>query len=404
MKKLYFSFCIVLIVTANVFAQNGWVQIVDYPGDGSAGVVGFQFYGEGLAGMGYYNTNTNCYNDFWAYQPLGNVWVQKTAFPGPNRYQQSAFTIGKFGYICLGSNAISYYKDMWQYDEDLNSWTQKADFPGVSRYGAVAYGRASSAYVGLGEQDNSGGIVDYKTDFYEYDEATNTWSAKANFPGQGRFYGFPFFVNGKFYVVAGRSENGSSQWVYIKDMWAYDPGTNTWTQKTSYPGSGSMGLAGFVLGQYAYLGLGYDGSSNFDDFWRYDPVNDTWLNLSDFPGGARRGSMCFAISTTGYLGCGYTSIFKYDFWKYNEPLGLNEANIESSIKLYPVPSDKMIYFEGENINKITIYTSNGNLVKEISVPATTTKSEVDISGLASGHYYAKIYVGNNIICKKVIKN
>jgi hypothetical protein len=383
----------------NAFSQNGWVQLLDYPGSGRVGNAGFTFYSEGLAGMGNSGGSTAGFTDFWAYQPSSSSWVQKLNFAGNARYGQNGFTIGKFGYICLGTNAVSYLNDLWMFDEAANSWTQKANFPGIGRYGAVSFGGTGKAYVGLGEHDTGGGLSDYPSDFYEYEQSTNTWTPKASFPGQPRYFAFSFFINGKFYVVGGRTEDLSQNWVYLKDMWAYDPALNTWTQKTSYPGNGEFSTAGFVIGSYAYVGLGYNNgnSANCADFWRYDPVNDTWFSLANFPGGARRGSMSFSINNTGYVGCGYSTVNKSDFWKFNDIVGLGENKLESAINLYPVPSDNKVYIEGANINKVIIYTANGSFVKEINIPKLIIKSQLDISELAPGFYYADIYAGKDII-------
>jgi N-acetylneuraminic acid mutarotase len=415
MKRAFLTLTLISFFILQSFSQNGWTQLTDYPGSGSVLVAGFNFSNTGLAGLGYYTTNTNTSNDIWEYFPATDTWVAKTSFTGNARYAQSGFSIQKLAFICLGSDATNYFNDLWEYDGNSSTWLQKANFPGVGRYGAIAQGSVTTAFVGLGEQDNSSGITDYFTDFYEYDMISDSWTQKASFPGQGRYSAFSFLLNNIIYVLCGRTEDASYNWIYLKDMYAYDIASDTWTQKTSYPGGGSMQLGGFILGQNFYIGTGNTGFTSYDDFWKYNPQTDTWTQLADFPGGIRRGTMSFSIGNTGYLGCGFagSSTDFHDFWKYDDPdstnfnnyfTGINSNNIEDNILLYPIPANNMVYIEGADIHFIEIYTSNGGLINHTDVGALQNRISVDISGLASGFYYAKINFGQNTITKKVIKN
>ncbi len=406
MKKvlvILISFCTSISFS---YSQNGWTQLAGYPGSGSCGMVGIGYQGTGMAGQGFYGSSTINYADWWQYNPTSNSWSAKASLTASHRYSHSGFCIGEYAYLCMGSDYTVYFNDLWQYNGTSNTWTQKASFPGTTRYGAIAQATGTKAYVGLGEHDASGGISDYFTDFYEYDANADSWTAKAVFAGQARYLAFSFLINDVIYVVGGRSETGAASWVYLKDMWAYDIASNTWSQKTSYPGNGSMGLGGFVLGQYAYVGMGYNTTSGYSDFWRYNPQTDSWTQLSDFPGGNRYAMMCFNLGTTGYLGCGRTMAGSsmQDFWKYEDQTGITESNFDEKIILYPVPANNQIYIEGPDIKVVEIYTSNGSLVihKEINHPQT--KTDINISDLVSGFYYAKVSFGNSVITKKVIKN
>jgi N-acetylneuraminic acid mutarotase len=406
MKKVLITFALIISAVYYSFSQNGWTQIVDYPGSGSVHVAGFNFQGTGLAGLGYYNINTNNFADVWEYYPSTNNWLSQADFPGITRYNQSGFSLGRVAYICLGSDATTYFNDLWQYDGNSNSWVQKASFPGIARYGAVAIGVDNKAYVGLGQYYYNGTITDYFTDFYEYDQFTNTWAQKTDFPGQARYSAFTFYVDGKIYVVGGRSTDPPwVTWTYLRDMYAYDIATDTWTQKTSYPGAGSCMFGGFVLGQYAYMGTGYDGLSNFTDFWKYDPQTDSWLQLANFPGLARRASMYLSIGSTGYLGCGRGDTYDlHDFWKYEEPTSIEVNNDAVQIKLFPVPAGDQLCIEGRDIHFIDLYTADDQLIRHVDVSQLQDRISVDISGLAAGFYFAKISTGDYVIVRKVIKD
>lgn len=97
-----------------------------------------------------------------------------------------------------------------------------------------------------------------------------------------------------------------------------------WSAKQSYPGNGREGAVSFVIGNYAYVGLGYTGSGVSKDFWRYDPFNNYWTKIADFGGDARENAVVFVINDTAYVGTGdsgYPNYTKYkDFWKYDVSL------------------------------------------------------------------------------------
>jgi N-acetylneuraminic acid mutarotase len=406
MKKTFTTMLLIFTVSIYSFSQNGWTQLADYPGSGSVGVSATVNGGNGLVGTGYYGSPSSNYKDWWEYLPASSSWTQKTSLSGATRYGAKAFTIGNNSYICLGNNGSSFLNDLWQYNTSTNTWVQKANFPGTARYGVLCQATDTKAYIGLGEHDTGGGISDYFSDLYEYNEATNTWAAKASFPGQARFDMFSFLFNNVIYMVGGRSEDVNQNWMYYKQVWAYNIATNTWSQKTNYPGGGSYAFGGFVLGQYAYVVAGYDGSTNYRDFWKFNPQTDTWEQLPDFPGTLRRAGVSFNTGNTGYFGCGYTSGCVKDFWKYEDPSGINRNTVDGGINLYPVPADKNLTLEikSRNTNEIeiiTFYNIQGQMVLQQIMQQD--KAGINISGLASGIYIVKVIgTGINVI-KKIIK-
>lgn len=405
-NRILFLLFLFAIINNSSYSQNGWTQLVDYPGSGRCSMSGFLFQSRGFTGLGYHNSISTTYIDFWAYDPTTHAWTQKANFPGGSRYINSSFCIGKYGFITLGANGSGYFNDLWQYDESTNLWTQKASFPGTSRYGAVAFGTDLKAYVGLGQHAAGGGPADYFQDFYEYDMAANTWTQKANFPSNGRFGAFSFCINGLFYVVGGRTETSlTSGWIWLKDMWAYNPITDTWSEKASYPGNGSW-VYGFVINGKAYIGLGYNGVSNFKDFWKYDPISDSWTQLPDFPGYSRRACFNFAINNTGFMGCGIATNEYYDFWMYNDPsyasVDLNQGETNNII-IYPIPSTETIYIECTELQKVQIFNCNGNLCKEFIFNKCSMNNLIPLNEFIPGIYFVKIYTEKSIVTKKIVK-
>jgi PKD repeat protein len=72
---------------------------------------------KGYVGLGYTDsTRRTDSNDFWEYNPATDEWVQIANYGGAARNGACAFTIGKTGYVCVGSpTSGSDYQDLWSY-------------------------------------------------------------------------------------------------------------------------------------------------------------------------------------------------------------------------------------------------------------------------------------------------
>jgi len=106
----------------------------------------------------------------------------------------------------------------------------------------------------------------------------------------------------------------------MSDFWKYDVVNNNWTQVTSLPDSAARSSAsGTAADGMGYVGTGYDGFNYLKDFWQYDPNANTWTRKADFPGGARYEAVAFGIDNFGaYIGTGFDgSNALKDFYKYN---------------------------------------------------------------------------------------
>ncbi|MEI8279738.1 MAG: kelch repeat-containing protein [Bacteroidota bacterium] len=182
------------------------------------------------------------------------------------------------------------------------TWTAKSDFiNGESDY-AYAFTINDSIYVG-----NTQGLG-----FYKYDPINNLWSTKANVPAalNNRWAGIGFAVNGKGYMIGGVNASG----ICTNDVWEYDPITDTWIQKTDFPGGKRMSAGYFVIGSKVYIGGGVDTTNLIglsvttpkNDFWQYDPATDAWTSKGHIPYDSSylEAPFAFSIGSKGYLSCG----------------------------------------------------------------------------------------------------
>src|SRR5579859_7916825 len=58
-----------------------------------------------------------------------------------------------------------------------------------------------------------------------------------------------------------------------------------WDKMGSFEGIPRSGAVSFVIGNYAYVGTGFNAESNtkLKDFWKYDATADTWTPMADLP-------------------------------------------------------------------------------------------------------------------------
>jgi N-acetylneuraminic acid mutarotase len=272
------------------------------------GTVGALIGAQGFAinGKGYLCGDFSL-NNLWEYDTATKAWTQKANFPGTT-YMATNFVIGSAAYILFGNTN-------WQYDQSTNIWTRKADMPGDSRYEASAFAIGSNGYAGFGFDWLAGGDLN---DFYRYEPAVNRWLEMPPFPGSGRGGAMTFTVDSYGYICSGlHSVLDGSPFVYLTDLWQFDPGTGTWVSKQAFPGNGRARGVGLSGPGHGFVGTGNDGAYNYGyykDFYEYTPSNDSWIRLPDM-GNARNQDASFFIGNSLYVAGGHSdpNAFK-DFW------------------------------------------------------------------------------------------
>ncbi len=332
--------CILAMLLAvglsNSQAQDSWTQKADFGGGVRGGAVGFSIGSKGYVGTGG-NDTESLFKDFWEFDPIANTWTQKADFGGTARVGAASFSIGSKGYIGTGSHAPNAFrKDFWEYDPTTNTWTQKADFGGDSRSTAIGFSIGAKGYIGTGINGGCCPLI-YLKDVWEYDPTTNTWTQKADCGGGLRGGAVGFTIGSKGYIGTGGDGN-----IAYKDFWEFDPIANTWTQKADFGGTARSEAAGFSIGSKGYIGTGYDGTF-LNDFWEYDSTANSWTQKANF-GGTERYDIIFgfSISGKGYTGTGFSQNgYQKDFWEYTP------ATAQASwIELAPTggpPSPRAIY-------------------------------------------------------------
>jgi len=244
--------------------------------------------------------------DFWQYGPKPvdcSTWSQMADFPGVARENAINFTIGHYGFVGLGNVGSTTYSDFYKWDQTTNSWSQIPDYPGAGKITPISFSMNGKGYVGLGED---GGQAKH-TDLYQYDTLTNSWTPKASFPSAGRYSAASFSVGHKGYMVCGASVAG-----YLDESWEYDANADHWKQNThAFPGGKLEVVCGFAIGNHGYVGCGWDGSSTRKGFWQYDTTSDVWTAIPDLPVAVGLTEVLhgFVIGSKGYVCSGLENVY-----------------------------------------------------------------------------------------------
>ncbi len=384
------SFTLTFLWFCSFFSFSGaWEQKADFLGISRHRATGIAVGNKAYVGLGHYNgAGPNIlFNDWWEYDPATNAWTQKADYLGGDCYHAAAFTIGNVCYV--GTGRISAWgntlvKSFFKYNPATNSWSSIADFAGSARRGAVAFTVNGIGYVGTGET-NSGRT---KT-FYKYDPNTDTWTQVASLPGAGRTSSVGFSIGNSGYVGTGNTSSGSTN-----DFWEYKPSVDQWVQRANCSMITRQEAAGFEVNGKGYILTGDDFSSgnNFKDMWEFEPATNTWTQIANFKGTARRYLTSLSFGNYAYAGLGTNGTNFHDWWLFDASLAYLEENIDNiDFTVYPNPSRGNINFKIENVGSILkdielqVYSSLGQKVIQETIYSGI--NQFDFSHLENGSYF-----------------
>lgn len=110
----------------------------------------------------------------------------------------------------------------------------------------------------------------------------SAWTAKANMPVV-RTLLTTATVNGKIYIIGGRSGDQFAEGSPLNRVDCYDPTANTYTQKANMPSTLS-GMTCAATGNYIYVFGGCSTTTTpVNTTYRYDTVNNTWATMATMP-------------------------------------------------------------------------------------------------------------------------
>ncbi|MRS02142.1 hypothetical protein EG832_02755 [bacterium] len=296
-------------------------NISDLPLGGRYGAVGFSIGTKVYIGLGIGESDFPS-NDFWEWDTTSRQWKRLANFPEFGGGSVVGFSIGTKGYISMLSiwSGTGYpANELWEYDPATDIWTQKASLPTTPGRGSViGFSIGTKGYVGIGHKENYTGLPpEYYNDFWEWDQSTNIWKKKADFPGNARSGAVGFSIGKKGYIGTGGNSNS-----FTSEFWEWDQVTDVWIKKADFAGNPRQGAVGFSIGEKGYIGTGGSGIQTlnlFQDFWEWDQKSNAWTKVADFSGGPRYGAFCVPVGNKAYIGTGsdYIKAYLSDFYEYD---------------------------------------------------------------------------------------
>jgi N-acetylneuraminic acid mutarotase len=253
----------------------------------------------------------------YEYDPATDKWTKKQPMPRPAHHAALAAANGKIyvmgGFVPPADTALPLgaawqpIDNAWQYDPVADTWKSLAPLP-TKRGSAVAVEVGGKIYTiggattveGPVRDDSRGRLDDAKDPFFTafgparvlavnevYDPATNKWETRQPM-SVPRNHAFSGAVNGKIYVIGGRTGHGFILSATNTDVVEeYDPASDTWNvPRERMPTARSGGVSG-TDGRRIYVAGGEVTTQQLVGAYRaieaYDPLTNSWSTLPPMP-------------------------------------------------------------------------------------------------------------------------
>jgi N-acetylneuraminic acid mutarotase len=253
----------------------------------------------------------------YEYDPGTDKWSKKQPMPRPAHHAALAAANGKIyvmgGFVAPADTALPLgaawqpIDNAWEYNPATDSWKSLPPLP-TKRGSAVAVEVGGKIYTiggattmeGRVLDDSRGRLGDSKDAFFTafgpsrvlsvnevYDPATNKWETR-NPMSVPRNHAFGAAVNGKIYVIGGRTGHGFILTATNTDVVEeYNPASDTWNvPRERMPTARSGGVTG-TDGRRIYVAGGEVTTNELVGAFRaieaYDPLTNTWSALPPMP-------------------------------------------------------------------------------------------------------------------------
>jgi hypothetical protein len=170
------------------------------------------------------------------YDPSSNTWSGTSGAPFPLLTGRTAAAVDGVIYLFGGYKAGNAYNRVDTYNPSSNTWSTKTPMP-TFRYGAASEVVNGIVYVFGGHGSGLGDEIE------AYDPASDTWTTKDPMPTVREGHASAL-IHGLVYIVGGYDYDAPIFPSYTASVQAYDPATESWSDKASLPiGRGFMRTA-----------------------------------------------------------------------------------------------------------------------------------------------------------------
>src|SRR5512132_2810173 len=241
----------------------------------------------------------------YEYDPATDKWTKKQPMPRPAHHAALAAANGKVyvmgGFVRPEDTQIPVgaawqpIDDVWEYDPAADSWKSLASLPD-KRGAAVAVEVGGKIYVIGGVTTVEASNDPFFTFFGPcrvlstnevYDPATNTWESRRPM-AVPRNHAFAGAVNGKIYVIRGRTGHGFILSATNTDaVEEYNPTNNMWSAPKERMPTPRSGGAWGTDGRRIYVAGGEVTTKELVGVFRgieaYEPATNSWTTLPSMP-------------------------------------------------------------------------------------------------------------------------
>jgi N-acetylneuraminic acid mutarotase len=220
--------------------------------------------------------------------PEENSWTTKTPMPDGITIVRAAAVNGKI-YVMTGS--LNY-----EYDTATDNWTAKKPIPTTRLPASFAIAACQDKIYVIGGNSGPSGYTNYLSTNEVYDPSTDSWETKEPMP-TAREWMDANVVDGKIYVIGGVADSFSSMLTPVNEV--YDPATDSWTTLQPAP-IAIDSYASAVLNNKIYVmgGLSHNDTYGWQANQIYNAENDVWSLGATLPNATR---FAAAGATTGML-------------------------------------------------------------------------------------------------------
>jgi N-acetylneuraminic acid mutarotase len=347
-----------------------------------------------------------------AYTIETDTWETKTSMPTPRAFLGSGVVDGKI-YILGGAIQNTNLQQVIEmYDPKTDTWNTAGSL-NENRFGMGSCVYENKIYLFGGRTGSGPGPADKNVE--AWDPVTEEWISDLSEMPTARWEPECVLIDSLIYVLAGMANSNSG---HTAVMEAYNPETDTWTEKASLPEKRIAGNVAAVNGKIYFFG-GNPGGPPQKNVWEYDPAIDQWYMLPDMPFGWHVMSTCvvdsliylMAGSKVGWpLNDNFREVYTYrpdsnvprTIYEPEVPDLAESVDVNQNIRIFPNPATNTLHIEGNNSDPV-IFCKIFNTAGVLQKTDTMYHGSLDIADLDEGIYVLVLLNHKNIDTQKFMK-
>lgn len=224
---------------------------------------------------GRYNSSSVINSPVWSLNLANGTWNQKKDFKWPPEFAPyrkkiyaNELSYNNEGYIVLQTDDRKV--EIWHYNATADTWNKVTDYPGAGADNLLCFISGNELFTGGGvklELNNDHNV----TDFWSYNLENKNWIQLNDMPVKPAelwWENIACAANGKGYVFQ-----------FPDKLWEYNPQSDSWTEKTKFPGPKRVTTRLVPVGNKIYLTGGYYSylwNTSYKDTWEYSMTENSW--------------------------------------------------------------------------------------------------------------------------------